>query len=115
MFIAIPSFALLYSMEEVVVNPTITIKAIGHQWYWNYNSFDGKSSTFDSYTILEDDPELGQSRLSEVDNRVVVPAKTYLHMIVTSVDTLYSQVVPPSSVKYDIVLSHLNQTSILMQ
>eukprot|EP01018_Ginkgo_biloba_P022848 Gb_17976 [translate_table: standard] len=58
-FIAIPSFALLYSMEEVVVNPTITTKAIGHQWYWNYNSFDGKSSTFDRYMILEDDPELG--------------------------------------------------------
>ncbi|GJZ92601.1 cytochrome c oxidase subunit 2, partial [Tanacetum coccineum] len=33
MFIAIPSFALLYSMDEVVVNPAITIKAIGHQWY----------------------------------------------------------------------------------
>eukprot|EP01018_Ginkgo_biloba_P026352 Gb_30332 [translate_table: standard] len=90
MFIAIPSFALLYSMEEVVVNPTITTKAIGHQWYWNYNSFDGKSSTFDSYAILEDDPELGQSCLSEVDNRVVVPAKNHLHMIVTSTDTLYS-------------------------
>ena len=32
-FIAIPSFALLYSMVEVVVNPAITIKVIGHQWY----------------------------------------------------------------------------------
>jgi cytochrome c oxidase subunit 2 len=35
MFIAIPSFALLYSMDEVV-DPAITIKAIGHQWYWSY-------------------------------------------------------------------------------
>lgn len=35
MFIAIPSFALLYSMDEVV-DPSITIKAIGHQWYWSY-------------------------------------------------------------------------------
>nr|YP_006073027.1 cytochrome c oxidase subunit 2 [Nitella hyalina]AEH42842.1 cytochrome c oxidase subunit 2 [Nitella hyalina] len=34
MFIAIPSFALLYSMDEVV-DPAITIKVIGHQWYWN--------------------------------------------------------------------------------
>ena len=33
MFIAIPSFALLYSMDEVVVDPAMTIKAIGHQWY----------------------------------------------------------------------------------
>lgn len=35
MFIAIPSFALLYSMDEVV-DPAVTIKAIGHQWYWSY-------------------------------------------------------------------------------
>jgi heme/copper-type cytochrome/quinol oxidase subunit 2 len=34
MFIAIPSFILLYLMDEVV-DPTITIKAIGYQWYWN--------------------------------------------------------------------------------
>ncbi|KAH8963110.1 hypothetical protein BDL97_05G135200 [Sphagnum fallax] len=64
MFIAIPSFALLYSMDEVV-DPTITIKAIGHQWYWtyeysDYNSSDEQSLTFDSYMIPEDDLELGQ-------------------------------------------------------
>ncbi|KAJ4799549.1 cytochrome c oxidase subunit 2 [Rhynchospora pubera] len=81
MFIAIPSFALLYSMDEVVVDPAVTIKAIGHQWYWtyeysDYNSSDEQSLTFDSYMIPEDDLELGQLRLLEVDNRVVVPAKT---------------------------------------
>ncbi|GFQ07601.1 cytochrome c oxidase subunit 2 [Phtheirospermum japonicum] len=80
MFIAIPSFALLYSMDEVVVDPAITIKAIGHQWYWtyeysDYNSSDEQSLTFDSYTILEDDLELGQSRLFEVNSRVFVPEK----------------------------------------
>jgi cytochrome c oxidase subunit 2 len=91
MFIAIPSFALLYSMDEVVVDPAMTIKAIGHQWYRtyeysDYNSSDEQSLTFDSYTIPEDDLELGQSRLLEVDNRVVVPAKTHLRIIVTSAD-----------------------------
>ncbi|KAK4280276.1 hypothetical protein QN277_011918 [Acacia crassicarpa] len=65
MFIAIPSFALLYSMDEVVVDPAITIKAIGHQWYRtyeysDYNSSDEQSLTFDSYTIPEEDLELGQ-------------------------------------------------------
>ncbi|PHT84294.1 cytochrome c oxidase subunit 2 [Capsicum annuum] len=93
MFIAIPSFALLYSMDEVVVDPSITIKAIGHQWrastlpyeYSDYNSSDEQSLTFDSYTIPEDDLELGQSRFLEVDNRVVLPAKSHIHFIVTSV------------------------------
>ncbi|KAI5445782.1 cytochrome c oxidase subunit 2 [Lathyrus oleraceus] len=64
MFITIPSFALLYSMVEVVVDPSMTIKAIGHQWYQtyeylNYNSSDEQSLAFDSYTIPEDDLELG--------------------------------------------------------
>ncbi|KAH9291128.1 hypothetical protein KI387_041787, partial [Taxus chinensis] len=45
--------------------------------YSDYNSSDEQSLTFDSYMIPEDDPELGQSRLSEVDNRVVVPARTH--------------------------------------
>ncbi|KHN17351.1 Cytochrome c oxidase subunit 2 [Glycine soja] len=95
MFIAIPSFALLYSMDEVVVDPTITSKVIGYQWYQiyeysDYNSSNEQSLTFDCYTIPEDDLELGQSRLLEVDNRVVVPAKTHLRIIVTPVDLPHS-------------------------
>nr|YP_010520508.1 cytochrome c oxidase subunit 2 [Camellia nitidissima]UXP75798.1 cytochrome c oxidase subunit 2 [Camellia nitidissima] len=120
MFIAIPSFALLYSMDEVVVDPAITIKAIGHQWYRtyeysDYNSSDEQSLTFDSYTIPEDDPELGQSRLLEVDNRVVVPAKTHLRIIVTPADVPHSWAVPSSGVKCDAVPGRLNQTSISVQ
>nr|QJS35623.1 cytochrome c oxidase subunit 2 [Taxus cuspidata] len=120
MFIAIPSFALLYSMDEIVVNPAITIKAIGHQWYWtyeysDYNSSDEQSLTFDSYMIPEDDLELGQLRLLEVDNRVVVPARTHLRMIITSADVLHSWAVPSLGVKCDAVPGRLNQTSILPQ
>jgi cytochrome c oxidase subunit 2 len=120
MFIAIPSFALLYSMDEVVVDPAITIKAIGHQWYRtyeysDYNSSDEQSLTFDSYTIPEDDLELGQSRLLEVDNRVVVPANTHLRIIVTSADVPHSWAVPSSGVKCDAVPGRLNQISISVQ
>lgn len=35
MFIAIPSFSLLYTIDEVI-DPKYTIKVIGHQWYWSY-------------------------------------------------------------------------------
>jgi cytochrome c oxidase subunit 2 len=120
MFIALPSFALLYSMDEVVVDPAITIKAVGHQWYWtyeysDYNSSDENSLTFDSYMIPEDDPELGQSRLLEVDNRVVVPAKSHLRMIVTPADVPHSWAVPSSGVKCDAVPGRSNQTSISVQ
>ncbi|XBI46525.1 hypothetical protein VPH35_110755 [Triticum aestivum] len=123
LFIAIPSFALLYSMDGVLVDLAITIKAIGHQWrastqpyeYSDYNSSDEPSLTFDSYTIPEDDLELGQSRLLEVDNRVVVPAKTHLRMIVTPADVPHSWVVPSSGVKCDAVPGRSNLTSISVQ
>nr|WRK84410.1 Cox2 [Phylloglossum drummondii] len=119
MFIAIPSFALLYSMDEVV-DPAITIKAIGHQWYWtyeysDYNRSDEQSLTSDSYMIPEDDSELGQSRLLEVDNRMVVPAKTHLRLIITSADVLHSWAVPSLGVKCDAVPGRSNQTSIFIK
>ncbi|KAI3994272.1 hypothetical protein MKX01_012529 [Papaver californicum] len=99
-------------MDEVVVDPAITIKAIGHQWYRtyeysDYNSSDEQSLTFDSYMIPEDDSELGQSRLLEVDNRVVVPAKTDIRIIVTSADVLHSWDVPSLGVKCDAVPGRL--------
>ena len=71
--------------------------------YSDYNSSDEQSLTFDSYTIPEDDPELGQSRLLEVDNRVVVPAKTHLRILVTSADVPHSWAVPSSGVKCDVL------------
>ncbi|KAG4387772.1 hypothetical protein AAZX31_09G039200 [Glycine max] len=120
MFIAIPSFALLYSMDDIVVDPAITIKAIGHQWYWtyeysDYNNSDEQSLAFDSYMIPEDDLELGQLRLLEVDNRVVVPAKTHLRVIITSADVLHSWAVPSLGVKCDAVPGRLNQISTFIQ
>eukprot|EP00894_Picocystis_sp_ML_P003384 jgi/Pico_ML_1/53901/g4369.t1 len=42
--IALPSFALLYSLDEVV-DPRVTVKAIGHQWYWTYEYSDYNEGT----------------------------------------------------------------------
>uniref|UniRef100_M1B345 cytochrome-c oxidase n=1 Tax=Solanum tuberosum TaxID=4113 RepID=M1B345_SOLTU len=83
--------------------------------YSDYNSFDEQSLTFDSYTIPEDDLELGQSRLLEVDNRVVLPAKSHIRFIVTSADVPHSWAVPSLGVKCDAVPCRLNQTSISVQ
>jgi cytochrome c oxidase subunit 2 len=85
-----------------------------HQWYWSYeysdyNSTDEQSLAFDSYMVPEDDLELGQLRLLEVDNRVVVPAKTHLRMIITSADVLHSWAVPSLGIKCDAVPGRLNQ------
>jgi cytochrome c oxidase subunit 2 len=47
--VAVPSFALLYSMDEMI-DPSITIKLIGHQWYWSYEYCN---SRFDRVTEKE--------------------------------------------------------------
>ena len=119
MVIAVPSFALLYSMDEIV-NPSITLKAIGHQWYWtyelsDYSTADDASIVFDSYMIPEDDLTLGQLRLLEVDNRVVLPVHTHVRVIVTAADVLHSWAVPSLGVKCDAVPGRLNQTSFFLQ
>jgi cytochrome c oxidase subunit 2 len=119
MLIALPSFALLYSTEELV-DPAITLKAIGHQWYWtyeysDYSDSDDTSIVYDSYMIPEDDLELGQLRLLEVDNRVVLPIQTYVRVILTSADVLHSWAVPSLGVKCDAVPGRLNQTSLFLK
>jgi len=39
MVISIPSYNLLYAMDEVI-DPSLTIKVVGHQWYWSYECSD---------------------------------------------------------------------------
>jgi cytochrome c oxidase subunit 2 len=117
--IAIPSFALLYSMDEVV-DPAVTLKAIGHQWYWSYeysdyNTGDTPAIGFDSYMIPEDSLSSGQFRLLEVDNRVVVPVNTHIRIIITAADVLHSWAVPALGIKCDAVPGRLNQASFFIK
>ena len=37
--VAFPSFRLLYLMDEVI-SPALTLKVMGHQWYWSYEYCD---------------------------------------------------------------------------
>jgi cytochrome c oxidase subunit 2 len=113
--IAVPSFALLYSMDEVI-DPTVTLKVIGHQWYWSYEYSDQESNiNFDSYMIPESDLELGQPRLLEVDNRVIIPTNTHVRVLITSSDVLHSWAVPSLGIKLDACPGRLNQTSMFIK
>jgi cytochrome c oxidase subunit 2 len=105
--IAFPSFKLLYLMDEVI-SPTMTVKVAGHQWYWSYEysdfvSADGESIEFDSYMVPESDLELGQLRLLDVDNRVVVPVDTHIRFIVTGQDVIHDFAVPALGLKIDAI------------
>jgi len=119
MIIAIPSFSLLYAMDEVI-SPAITIKTLGHQWYWSYeySDYTNKSEevlTFDSYMIPEEDLNFGQLRLLEVDNHLVVPINTHIRVIISSADVLHSWAVPSLGIKCDAVPGRLNQTSMFVK
>jgi len=117
--IAFPSFRLLYLLDEVI-SPTITIKVTGHQWYWSYEYSDyltenGDPIEFDSYMIPDSDLEVGQFRLLDVDNNVVIPVDTHVRLIVTGADVLHSYAVPSLGVKIDAVPGRLNQASLLAE
>lgn len=106
--IAIPSFKLLYFMD-VEPEAELTIKATGHQWYWQYTYPDNGNFTFDAYMIADSDLQEGQLRLLETDNRVVVPVGTNVRIQTTAEDVLHSWAVPQFGVKVDAVPGRLNQ------
>nr|YP_010691651.1 cytochrome c oxidase subunit II [Dopasia sokolovi]WBU94799.1 cytochrome c oxidase subunit 2 [Dopasia sokolovi] len=108
--IALPSLRILYLMDEIN-NPYLTIKALGHQWYWSYEYSDYKDLSFDSYMMPTQELEKGFFRLLDVGNRVVVPMEAPIRMLVSSEDVLHSWAIPALGVKTDAVPGRLNQTS----
>nr|AOW71055.1 cytochrome c oxidase subunit II [Siren intermedia texana] len=110
--IALPSLRILYLMDEVS-NPHLTVKAIGHQWYWSYEFTDYENLTFDSYMIPTQDLLPGQFRLLEVDNRMVVPMESPIRMLISSEDVLHSWALPSMGVKTDAIPGRLNQTTFI--
>ena len=118
LLVAIPSFTLLYSMDEVL-DPMLTLKVIGHQWFWSYeysdyttlSSLTDTSFIYDSYMILEEDLAIGEFRLLEVDHRVVLPTHTHIRVLVTSTDVLHSWAIPSLGLKIDACPGRLNQVS----
>ena len=174
LLIAIPSFSLLYSMEELA-RPMLTVKAIGRQWYWTYEidayrrdfvynytskinknfdnviskklsgkqqgwfgslfKFSGKyrkgasvskdfpknigfvspGISFDSVMVQEEELKIGELRLLEVDNRLLIPLKTHVRVLTTSSDVIHSWAVPSFGIKMDAIPGRLNQTMLFVK
>jgi cytochrome c oxidase subunit 2 len=128
LMIAGPSFSLLYSLDEAI-KPDLTLKAIGNQWYWSYEYSDLASSkrdlssdeesvdntiSFESYMLPESDLALGQLRLLEVDNRVALPVKKHIRVLITSADVLHSWAVPSFGIKVDACPGRISQASLFI-
>lgn len=109
--IAVPSFRLLYLTDR---NPDgeieMTIKAIGHQWYWSYEYPDHGNFTFDAYMVPDEDLEEGQRRLLTTDNAVVLPVDTNIRILVTASTVLHNFAMPSMGLKMDGVPGRINET-----
>lgn len=104
--IALPSFRLLYLMDDLL-EPSLSIKVIGHQWYWSYAYGDNE---FDAYLLQ--DLNSGNFRLLDTDEILVLPSNTFIRFLITSTDVIHSWAVPSLGIKTDAIPGRLNQTGV---
>jgi cytochrome c oxidase subunit 2 len=122
--LASPSFSLLYSLDEIS-NPELTLKILGHQWYWSYEMSDFNSCSdihnlkYSSYMLVNDalkeKSSLGFFRVLETNKRVVLPTNTHLRLLITAVDVLHSWTIPSFGVKVDACPGRLNQANLFIK
>jgi cytochrome c oxidase subunit 2 len=107
--IAVPSFRLLYFTDRVE-DADMTLKAIGHQWYWSYEYPDHGDFTFDALMLEDDELEEGQPRLLATDEAVVLPVGVKIRLLTTADDVIHSWAIPAFGVKMDSVPGRVNET-----
>jgi len=136
-FLAIPSFVLLYSIDEVNM-AKLTIKVLGYQWYWTYEYAHTYISSsvewdyfkdlydymeikyhnyikYDSIMLNENDLPLGGHRLLMVDRALILPVNTHIRVLVTAMDVLHSWAIPSFGVKIDAVPGRINQIGLFIK
>nr|YP_010397866.1 cytochrome c oxidase subunit II [Rasbora kalochroma]UQJ79078.1 cytochrome c oxidase subunit II [Rasbora kalochroma] len=111
--IALPSLRILYLMDEIN-DPHVTVKAMGHQWYWSYEYTDYENLAFDSYMVPTLDLIPGEFRLLETDHRMVVPKESPIRVLVSAEDVLHSWAIPSLGIKMDAVPGRLNQVNFIV-
>jgi cytochrome c oxidase subunit II len=106
---AVPSFKLLYYLDRAP-EAKMTIKVVGHQWYWTYQYPDHGNFEFDSTVVSDKDLKPGQIRLLEVDRPLVVPAGIPIRVLVTGTDVMHSWFVPAIGVQIYAIAGRTNET-----
>jgi len=107
-FLAIPSLKTLYFLDESIFR-FLTLKILGHQWYWSYEYSDFKDFSFDSYIVPTNDLKIGQFRLLESSNVLILPMKIITRLLISSTDVIHSWTIPRIGVKVDAMPGRLNQ------
>ena len=107
--IAIPSMKLLYFADKVE-DADMTLKVIGHQWYWEYQYPDHGNFGFDANMIPENELKPGQKRLMDTDNPVVLPVGKKIRLLFASVDVIHNWSMSSFGIKIDTTPGRLNET-----
>lgn len=141
LLIAIPTYKLLYIMD-MIIEPVVTVKAIGRQWYWQYeydiyskssNNIDtdtlntsynidteytnnSDNYNYSSYTNTDTNTDTnrdtGAILLGDVDIPMVLPIDMEIRLLTTSGDVIHSLAVPSLGVKGDAIPGRLNGVSV---
>jgi cytochrome c oxidase subunit 2 len=114
--IAIPSFQLLTAQYTPGEEASLTIKATGNQWNWDYEYQVEEPLTFNS-AMLQDDERAAAGkedravypRLLTVDNEMVVPVNAMVRVLVTAADVIHAFAMPAFGVKTDAVPGRINE------
>nr|YP_010271159.1 cytochrome c oxidase subunit II [Tricentrus longivalvulatus]UKB86924.1 cytochrome c oxidase subunit II [Tricentrus longivalvulatus] len=112
-FIALPSLRILYLIEESM-KPMLTIKIIGHQWYWSYEYSDFNEIEFDSYMKPFENLNSSEFRLLDTDNRMTIPFNTMTRVLTSSMDVIHSWTIPSVGIKIDASPGRINQGNMII-
>ncbi|MBL8806498.1 MAG: cytochrome c oxidase subunit II [Rhodospirillales bacterium] len=107
--IAIPSIHLI-RVSDKAPEADFTLKVTGHQWYWSYGYPDHGEFEYDSYIVQDADLKPGQTRLLDVDNRVVVPVGATVRVLIAGTDVIHSWFIPSLGVQKYAMPGRLNET-----
>ena len=124
LILSTPSFTLLYAMDEIS-EPELSLKILGHQWFWSYEISDFNSCQKQEQSlkyvcymmVLDGLPKTKQGyfRLLETNKRVILPTNTHLRLLVSAADVLHSWTVPSFGLKVDACPGRLNQLNLFIK
>ncbi len=124
LILSTPSFTLLYSMDEIS-EPELSLKILGHQWFWSYEISDFNSCQkqdqglkYVCYMMVLDGlpkTKQGYFRLLETNKRVILPTNTHLRLLVSAADVLHSWTIPSFGLKVDACPGRLNQLNLFIK
>ncbi len=108
--IAVTSIKQIQFQDTPPTDPEVTLKAIGHQWFWEYDYVD-EGINFEAMKIEDEDLQEGQPRLLSTDNHIVLPVDTVIRLLVTAnpIDVIHSWTIPSFGVKVDAIPGRLNE------